>query len=103
MHALPEQPFCCWGSWGCHSRLSACTCPSLLPSNVSCCCPAGHHPLDPLTEEEVKAAADSCKQHAASLGLPPLRFNTITLQVQHAVLTAVLCSACSRSYVFQTI
>ncbi|WIA36385.1 hypothetical protein OEZ86_007700 [Tetradesmus obliquus] len=40
----------------------------------------GIHPLDPLTEEEVKVAAESCRQHAASLGLPPLRFNTITLQ-----------------------
>ncbi|KAF6253735.1 copper amine oxidase [Scenedesmus sp. NREL 46B-D3] len=42
----------------------------------------GPHPLDPLTEVEVKVAAESCLQHAASLGLPPLRFNTITLQVQ---------------------
>lgn len=38
------------------------------------------HPLDPLTVEEVELAAESCRQHAAKLGLAPLRFNTITLQ-----------------------
>jgi Cu2+-containing amine oxidase len=92
-----NNPFFCCGPWGLsQSHLH-------FPSTCCAAVPPGHHPLDPLTEEEVKAAADSCKQHAASLGLPPLRFNTVTLQVQHAVLTAVLYRACSRPYVFHTI
>lgn len=41
---------------------------------------AGPHPLDPLTEDEVRRAAAACRAHAAVLGLPPLRFNTISLQ-----------------------
>lgn len=41
----------------------------------------GHHPLDPLDQQEVAHAAQSCRDKAAALGLPPLRFNTITLQV----------------------
>ena len=42
------------------------------------------HPLDPLSEAEVRRAAAACRAHAAALGLPPLRFNTIALQVRHA-------------------
>lgn len=42
----------------------------------------GCHPLDPLSEGEVQRAAAACRAHAAALGLPPLRFNTISLQVQ---------------------
>lgn len=37
------------------------------------------HPQDPLTAEEIRAAAAACKERAATLGLS-LRFNTITLR-----------------------
>jgi Cu2+-containing amine oxidase len=60
---------------------------------IAACVLPGHHPLDPLTEDEVKVAAESCRQHAASLGLPPLRFNTITLQVQSVLFATVLQAA----------
>lgn len=43
-------------------------------------CYPGPHPLDPLTEDEVRRAAAACRAHAAVLGLPPLRFNNISLQ-----------------------
>ena len=36
-------------------------------------------PFSPLSAEEISAAATAVKAHAASLGLPPLRFNTTTL------------------------
>ena len=45
-----------------------------------------HHPLDPLSAEEIRAAAQACKQYAAAAGLPELRFNAITLQVPKPVL-----------------
>jgi Cu2+-containing amine oxidase len=40
------------------------------------------HPLDPLSSPEVAAAAAACRARAAAAAprLPPLRFNTITLQ-----------------------
>eukprot|EP00878_Enallax_costatus_P018606 GHUV01019596.1.p1 GENE.GHUV01019596.1~~GHUV01019596.1.p1 ORF type:complete len:681 (+),score=180.46 GHUV01019596.1:3034-5076(+) len=38
------------------------------------------HPLHPLSAEEVQLAAAACRSHAARLQLPPLRYNTITLQ-----------------------
>ena len=44
------------------------------------------HPLDPLSANEVRAAAQACKQHAAAAGLPELRFNAITLQVPRPML-----------------
>lgn len=40
------------------------------------------HPLDPLTPEEIKAAAASIKAAAAEKDLSPLRFNVITLAVR---------------------
>jgi Cu2+-containing amine oxidase len=76
---LKRKLFFCSNLWGCHTVTLA----PLLPSTCCAVVLPGHHPLDPLTEEEVKVAAESCKQHAASLGLPALRFNTVTLQVQH--------------------
>lgn len=42
---------------------------------------AGSHPLDPLTPEEIKAAAGAIKAKAAEKDLPNLRFNVITLAV----------------------
>ena len=42
---------------------------------------AGCHPLDPLTPEEIKAAAGAIKAKAAEKELPNLRFNVITLAV----------------------
>jgi Cu2+-containing amine oxidase len=45
-------------------------------------CAGCPHPLDPLSEHEVRRAAAACRAHAAALGLPPLRFNTIALQVR---------------------
>ena len=43
----------------------------------------GCHPLDPLTPEEISAAAGAIKVKAAELSLPELRFNVITLAVSH--------------------
>ena len=40
-----------------------------------------HHPLDPLSAEEIRAASRACKQYGATVGLAGLRFNAITLQV----------------------
>ena len=37
------------------------------------------HPYAPLTAAEVAAASAAAIAHAASLGLPPLRFNTVAL------------------------
>eukprot|EP00877_Chromochloris_zofingiensis_P005949 jgi/Chrzof1/1607/Cz10g14120.t1 len=42
--------------------------------------PGDHHPLDPLAIDEINLAAAACRAKAVALGLPPLRFNTITLQ-----------------------
>ena len=42
---------------------------------------AGCHPLDPLTPEDIKAAAGVIKAKAAEKDLPNLRFNVITLAV----------------------
>lgn len=59
---------------------------TLLPAAPPRLCPlkcAGKgfwHPLDPLTADEVAAAAGACKEKATSLGLPALRFNAITLR-----------------------
>jgi hypothetical protein len=59
---------------------------TLLPAAQPCLCSlkcAGKgfwHPLDPLTADEVTAAAGACKEKAASLSLPALRFNAITLR-----------------------
>ena len=39
------------------------------------------YPYAPLTAQEVELAAACCRARAQALGLPPLRFNTITLQV----------------------
>lgn len=39
------------------------------------------HPLEPLTVEEIRTAAAVCKRYATAQGLPPLRFNVVTLQV----------------------
>ena len=45
-----------------------------------------HHPLDPLSVEEVSLVAEACRNHAANTGLPAqLRFNCIYLQVRLAV------------------
>ena len=44
----------------------------------------GLHPLDPLTAGEITAAGSACKAHAEKLGVADIRFNAITLQVQHA-------------------
>lgn len=38
------------------------------------------HPLDPLDQLEVSIASQACMEHARTLGLPPLRFNTVTLE-----------------------
>ena len=40
---------------------------------------APFHPLDPLNAGELASAAEACRAHASKLGLPSLRFNTITL------------------------
>lgn len=64
--------------------------PALLLPNASLSLEtAPGHPLDPLSGAEVSRAAESCRAKAAALGLPPLRFNTITLQVCRADATAV--------------
>ena len=42
---------------------------------------ATFHPLDPLTAEEIRQAAQACRQYAKAAGLSQLRFNAITLQV----------------------
>ncbi|KAL6769401.1 AMX1 [Auxenochlorella protothecoides x Auxenochlorella symbiontica] len=42
-----------------------------------------HHPLDQLTAEEIGAAAAACRERAASLGLPVLRFNSISAKEPH--------------------
>lgn len=40
-----------------------------------------HHPLDQLTVEEIGAAAAACRERAASLGIPALRFNSVSAKV----------------------
>ena len=42
------------------------------------------HPLDPLSAVEVVTCAAACREHASSLGLPPLRFNSIAAKVGEA-------------------
>ena len=39
------------------------------------------HPLDPLSPEEITAAAAACKERALELNLPELRFNSIGAKV----------------------
>jgi hypothetical protein len=47
-------------------------------------------PLAPLTVDEVEAAAGACRATAQQKGIPNLRFNTITLQVQPVLLADLL-------------
>ena len=59
--------------------------PCPMPAGPLSPCAAGlREPLLPLSPEEVEAAAAACKQHAASQGLPALRFNAILLEVRHS-------------------
>ena len=55
--------------------------------------PAHHHPLDPLSPDEISQASTICKQYGSKKQLPPLRFNAITLQVITRVRHILLCSA----------
>lgn len=47
--------------------------------------PPYHHPLDPLSGQELAAAATACKEYAARLKLPTLRFNAIGAKVRVVV------------------
>lgn len=40
------------------------------------------HPLDPLSEEEIRAASKACRDYAATLDLPPLRFSSVGAKVR---------------------
>lgn len=40
------------------------------------------HSLDNLTPAEISAASRVCREHAQKLGLPRLRFNSVSLQAR---------------------
>jgi hypothetical protein len=40
-----------------------------------------HHPFDPLSGDEIRAASAVCKAYARNQGIQTVRFNTVTLKV----------------------
>ena len=51
------------------------------------------HPLDALSKEEITATAGACNARAKEEGLPPLRFNVITLKVLLGCTMACQCAS----------
>ena len=51
------------------------------PSQMRLPSASSHHPLDNLLPDEIRAASKVCRDHAQKLGLPKLRFNSVSLQV----------------------
>ena len=52
------------------------------PRQASVPAPPAHHPLDPLSPDEITTASNVCKRYGSQHKLPSLRFNAITLQVK---------------------